>query len=328
MLEMLEKLISFTAVSGNEEALKGYITDQILPFVDKVYTDPLGNLIAHKKGDGNKVMICAHMDTAGIVVTRADDRGFLKVAPVGPIKAADFLYKSVIFENGKRGMFCAQKQEEQSLNFSDCYVDIGAGDEKEALSSVAVGSVARFEGALVQNGNRISGAALDNAVGCLVLLQTIQKLKQNVNDIYFVFSAQKEVGARGAAIPAGSIGADICISVDVTEAGDQPGAQDGITELGGGAAVKIRDGSAMCSKSVVQKLEAVAEFYHIPTQRDVVNAGTTDIGGVQKNGVGARIGGLGIPCRYLHTPAETVSQKDAEACIGLLCALLSSAVIK
>ncbi len=329
MKELLEKILSIPSVSGGEQTLKEYLADQLLPFVDKVYTDPLGNLVAYKKGDGNKVMFTAHMDTVGLVVTRADDKGYLKVAPVGGLKASGCLHRTVTFENGTRGVISAgDKEKVDDLKFSDCFVDIGAADEKEALGMVPAGTTASFDGALVSRGDLWTAPTIDNKIGVLILLETVKKLSQNVNDLYFVFSAQEEVGLRGAKVGGYHIKPDICIAVDVTLADDYPSSEGGVCKLGKGAAIKVRDNSAIASPSVVEKLEAVAAYYHIPAQRDVLLAGGTDIGAVQQSGTGALVGGVSVPCRYVHTPVETVHQKDVDAAIRLITALAGNAVIK
>ena len=328
MIETLKKLLSFHAVSGNESALREWLADQIAPFVDQVRTDALGNLIAYKKGDGNKIMLCAHIDTVGLVVTRADDKGFIKVASVGGIKAADWVYKTVVFENGTRGVLCPAAKINADLKFSDCYVEIGAHDAESALEKVPVGMTGGFAGDVIENGDCVTASTMDNNIGCYVLLETIKKMKTNPHDLYFVFTTQEEVGLRGATVSGNAIEPDICIAVDVTSANDYPKAENGIKKLGGGAAIKIRDGSAIAAKQVVDKLESVAEYYHIPVQRDVLTAGGTDIGAVQKSGSGALVGGVSIPCRKVHTAAETISKKDTDAAISLLTAFVSNTVIK
>ncbi len=324
MLEQIRKLVSINGVSGNEGAVCDYIKSVITPFADKVYTDVLGNLVAVKRGNGARVMLMAHTDEIGIVSTYVDDDGFVRVAAVGGVSPANFLNCHVTFENGVRGVFVTNKKAD--IKISDCYVDIGAKSKTEALELIDIGMTARFDADTYEQGDVIVSKALDNRIGCYILMEVIKTLKSTPNEVYFVFTSQEEVGLRGAKVSGFDINPDIAIAVDVTVASDTPDCETKGCKLHGGAAIKIRDRSAIASKKVVDELELVAKENKIPTQRDVLIAGGTDIGAVQTGGRGSLVGGVSVAIRNVHTASETASKTDTQSAVDLLCAYLEKSI--
>lgn len=322
MINEIRDLVRLSGVSGNETAVAEYIKGQILPYVDKVYVDTLGNLIAVRKGEGPKVMLMAHMDEIGLVATFVDEKGFIRVSAVGGIDAKMVLGRPVVFENGVMGVFSCGDEEKKKLTLKDCFVDIGAADKEEALRRIEIGMTACFLSETFETGNKIVSNALDNRVGCYCLMETLRRLKNTTCEVYAVFTVQEEVGLRGAKVSGFEIAPDAAIAVDVTLSGDYPEGEETAATLGKGTAIKIRDRSAICSKEMVEDLENLASRKGIAAQRDVLSAGGTDIGSVQLLGKGVQVGGLSIPIRYCHSAIEMADRGDIEATIALLTAYL------
>lgn len=324
MLEQIKKLVSINGVSGNEKAVCDYIKTELTPFADKIYSDVLGNLVAVKRGSGPRIMLMAHTDEIGIVVTFVDEDGFARVAPVGGVSPLGFIGCHVTFENGTRGVFTTNKTKD--IKITDCYVDVGGTDRDSALSLIDIGMTARFDADTFETGEVIVSKALDDRVGCYILMEVAKNMPKTDAEVYFVFTSQEEVGLRGAKVAGFDINPDIAIAVDVTTALDTPECKQYGCKLHGGAAVKIRDASAICSQSVITALENAAAEKNIPTQRDVLVAGGTDIGAVQTGGRGVLVGGVSVAVRNVHSVSETASKKDICAAVDLLCAYLEKCV--
>ena len=172
--------------------------------------------------------------------------------------------------------------------------------------------------------NRIASPAMDDRIACFVQAQALLELPQTIkNDVYAVFSVQEEVGLRGATTAAYHVNPDLGIAVDVTGVGDVPKVATKVpVELGRGAAIKIMDRSLICTPSVVSMMEKLAGENGIMVQREVLPYGGTDAGAMQRTRGGVPSGAISIPCRYIHSEAETVDKRDVQACIELLKACL------
>ena len=323
MIDEIRKLVSVNGVSGNEKNVCEYMKSQIIPYADKVYTDVLGNLVAVKRGGKKRIMLMAHTDEIGLVSTFIDEKGFVRAAAVGGVSPQNFRNCHVTFENGVRGVFVCEKNDSK---MQDCYIDIGASSFDEAVSKIDIGMTARFDADTFEGDSVIVSKALDDRLGCYILMETLKKMPVTDNEVYFVFTSQEEVGLRGAKVSGFDINPDVAIAVDVTVAADTPGCDSYGCRLHGGAAIKIRDASAICSASVVEALESAAREHDIPFQRDVLTAGGTDIGAVQTGGRGALVGGVSVAVRNVHTVSETASKSDIRAAVGLLCAYIEKEV--
>lgn len=328
LFDLIQTLTAAHGPSGNEGGVREVIARLAAPYAQEITTDTLGNLIVHKPGQGPKVMLCAHMDSIGFIVTHVEEEGFLRVGKLGGVAPVEALYTPVRFQNGVRGVFVKEeKAEDKGLKLDACYVDIGAKSREEALSMVQVGDTAIYDSPTFCNGDKVVSPYLDNRIACAILLKVLESLKETPNDLSLVFTAQEEVGLRGARTAAWSIAPDWALAVDVTDVDDTPGTERcGTVQLGKGAAVKVMDSSVICHPQVVQTLERLAKEQNIPVQRDIMRAGGTDAGAVQAARLGVLTGGVSVPCRYIHTPVEMASLEDAQRCVQLLSAFVTSAL--
>ena len=214
-----------------------------------------------------------------------------------------------------------EKADFGKLKLDACYVDVGAKDEEQARRMVQVGDTAVYDTATFLSGDKVISPYLDNRISCAVLLRVLEELDACPNDLYLVFSAQEEVGLRGARTAAWSIDPDYALAVDVTDVDDTPGSEKlGTVRLGQGAAVKVMDRSVICHPRMVETLERLAGEREIPVQRDIMRGGGTDAGAIHATRMGVLTGGVSVPCRYIHTPTEMADLGDAAACVKLLAA--------
>lgn len=320
MITILERLTAAYGPAGQEGEVARVIEELAAPYCDKIKRDTMGNLICRKKGKGPKVMFSAHMDSIGLVATHIEGKGFVRVGAIGGVSPAKVLHTPVRFADGWSGVVSAQTGVEISkLKISDLFLDVGASSREEAEKLVQVGDVAIFDTRLVQLGSRVSAPYLDNRASCAVQLMAMSMMGETDNDLYFVFSTQEEVGLRGAKTAAWAIDPDYGVALDVTPADDEPGSKHLVSSvLGGGAAVKVMDGSVICHPWMVDKLMTLAQEGNIPAQRDVIRAGGTDGGAIHLTRGGVPTGGISIPWRYGHSPMELVDLADLDACAALV----------
>ena len=322
MKDLMKKYTRAFSVSGREASLAAQIAEDLRPFADSVSTDAMGNLIVLKKGKdgGKKLMLAAHMDEIGFIATFIEDSGYIRVSNIGGINAVASAYHKVVFENGTTGVLVV----ESGTAFGDVavkkmYVDIGARSKKEAERKVKVGDCLAVAPELTKLGaTRYAAKAFDDRLACALLAEVARTCAEPACDTYFVFTVQEEVGCRGSKPAAYAIAPDYAIAVDVTNTGDMIGAPPMTVKLGGGAAIKIKDASVLCSKVIVDGLTALAEADKIPYQYEILVAGGTDTSSMQTAGAGAHAVAVSIPTRYVHSPVEVVDAKDLDACVKLL----------
>ncbi len=322
MLNLIKELSQAYGPSGREEEVRSLIQGELQGKVEDVYTDSLGNLVAVREGKGKRIMVAAHMDEIGLIVTHVDDEGFLRFSSIGGLLPTSVMGRRFLLPGGIRATVGVEKSEDlKDLSFKKMYLDIGARDKKEALKEVGIGHMAVFESSFAAVGSRFSGKAMDDRIGCAVLLKALEEV-QTHNEIYFVFTVQEEVGLRGARTSAYRLNPEIGLAVDVTRSGDTPEAHKMAVGLGKGPAVKVKDTSMIAHPRVKERMMAVAEKEGIPYQLEVLERGGTDAGGIHMTREGIPSGVMSIPCRYIHTAAEMVDAGDVDYARRFLVTLL------
>lgn len=319
MRKLLQKLVEAWGPSGREEVVRAVVQAELTRTKLEVRTDTLGNLIATKPGQGGRMLIAAHMDEIGLMVTHVDDRGLLRFVPVGDLDPAQLLGARVIFTDGTLGTIGCEKIEElKELKLEKLFIDIGASTAQEAEATIQIGSMATFAPHLAFQGNRVLAKSLDNRAGCAILLALIRDLPAVEYQIDFVFTVQEEVGLRGARTAAYHLKPDLALAVDVTRTGDIPEAALMTVELGKGPAIKVKDTSIISHLQVRRLLEEAAKRADIPYQLEVLEKGGTDAGSIHLTREGVPTGVISIPARYLHSPVEVIDYRDLEHTYELL----------
>lgn len=322
MERLLKRLSEAYGPSGREEEVRSVIREEIQEEVQEVFTDALGNLVAIRKGTGRRILVAAHMDEVGIIATHADEEGFLRFAGVGGLSPVYLAGKRFTFPGGVTGTAGVEKPEDlKELDFKKMYLDIGASSRDEALRRVNIGEMGVYESAFSVQGPRYLGKAMDDRVGCAILLKAMKQV-QTDNEIYFVFTVQEEVGLRGARTAAYRLNPEVGLAVDVTRTGDTPEAHKMAVALGKGPTVKVKDNSIIAHPWVKGKMMAVAEKNGIPYQLEVLEKGGTDAGAIHIAREGIPSGVMSIPTRYIHTASEMVDAGDAAKGVEFLVALL------
>lgn len=332
MLEMIKELCLLPGISGRENAVRDYIINQIKGHAE-YSIDPLGNLLVFKKGKNpakNKVMLDAHMDEVGLIVTAITSEGFLRFTKVGGIDSRVILGRTVRVGDkaingviGIKPVHLVDKKDEASVpKADDLYIDIGAKSKEEAMEYVRLGDSVWFESAFVEFGDGfVKAKALDDRAGCAILIEMIKSELEC--DMWFSFSVQEEIGTRGAQTAAFTIAPDYAITVETTTAADISGVKDEkrVCICGKGGTVSFMDRSTLYSKELFDKAFEIAERKNIPCQPKTMVAGGNDSGAIHKSRGGVKVLTVSIPCRYLHSPSCVIKYNDAEDSLRLIKAL-------
>ncbi|HVO40528.1 MAG TPA: M20/M25/M40 family metallo-hydrolase [Spirochaetia bacterium] len=333
MKEIIRKLTECYGPSGHEEEVRALILSEVEKTgrssrALETKVDPLGSLIVRRKGagGGRRVMLAAHMDEIGVVVTHVDQKGFLRFGSVGGVRLLPLAGGRVRFAGGVTGVIGLEKLEDNGKipALDKFYIDVGAAGRDSC--PVKVGDVGCFSRPCEEMGDRIVAKAMDDRIGCAVLLQVLKELGKTPHDISFVFTVQEEVGLRGAVTSGYGAEPEIALAVDVTLTGDTPECPPMAVELGAGPAIKIKDGGMLAHAGVKNWLFSCAAAAGIPFQREVLVAGTTDASAIQTTRSGVPAGCVSIPTRYVHMPSEMVDFRDVQAAVKLIVSALSGPI--
>ncbi|MBU0511805.1 MAG: M42 family metallopeptidase [Chloroflexi bacterium] len=329
MKSLIQKLIQTPGPSGYEKQIRAVVHDEVEAYADEIRVDALGNLIVRKgtkTAQGQRIMLAAHIDEIGVIATHVDENGFVRFTNIGGVRPHYCLGGRVRFLNGVIGVIGTEKisDPKKMPPLDKMFIDVGAASRKDC--PVRIGDVAVFERPFTDLGNRLVSKAMDNRISAAVLIETLRQLEDTPHEIYFVFTAQEEVGVRGATTAAYSIDPDLGLAVDVTSTGDTPKGVTMDVALGKGPAIKVKDAGVLADPRIIDWMVKTAEKAKIPYQLEILEHGGTDARAIQLTRAGVPAGCLSIPCRYVHSPSEMVDYSDVQNAVRLLVALLSNPV--
>ena len=335
--KLLKTICEVAGAPGFEHRVREIVLKEVKKYADHIEIDNMGNVSVLKKGkDSSKsVMIGAHMDEIGFIVTHIDNNGFLKFHPLGGFDPKTLTSqrvkvhgkKDIIGVMGSKPIHVMTPEEKNKVpKITDYYIDLGLS-KKEVDKLIAVGDPVTRERELIEMGDCVNCKSLDNRIAVFILIETLKNLKKPAFDTYCVFTVQEEVGIRGAQVATQQIKPDFGFGLDTTIAYDVPGAaeHEKITSLGEGVAIKIMDASTICDIRMVKFMKEVAEKNKINWQTEILTAGGTDTASIQRMTPGGSIAGaFSIPTRHIHQVIEMVHKKDVKNCIELLTLCLNS----
>lgn len=334
---LLNEICTTPGAPGFEQKVRELVIREVKDLVDEVEVDNMGNVYAIKRGTGDKkVMIGAHMDEIGFIVTHIDDSGFIRFHTLGGFDPKTLTAQRVIVHGKKDiiGVMASKpihvmtpEERTKIAKTKDYFIDTGLSVE-EVKEIVSVGDAITREREFIEMGNCVNGKSLDNRLAVFILIETLRGLKGKdvPYDIYGVFTVQEEVGIRGANVSALRVNPDFGFGLDTTIAFDLPGAakHEMITQLGEGTAIKIMDASTICDYRMVKFMKTTADKHKIKWQPEILTAGGTDTAGIQRMTEGGSIAGaVSIPTRHLHQVIEMANKDDIQGSIDLLSACVS-----
>jgi tetrahedral aminopeptidase len=338
-IDLLKRLCETPGVSGREGKIAALVRDELRPICDEVTVDPFGNVAGIRKGAGGpKVMLAAHTDEIGFLVSHIDDHGFLRVQAIGGFDVHVLPAQRVMVwdrgGNPHRGAFMISTKpahllegsENTKFKTSDLFIDLGMTAD-QVNATINIGDQVTMDRTLEVVGDSVMTKSLDDRVGVFVMIEALRKIENTRAEIHAVATTQEEVGLRGARVAGYTADPDISIAIDITLALDFPGMkpQEYVTQLGKGAALKYFDTSVIPNYKLVDHFRDLAEANGIPYQYEFLPRGGTDAGATAQARGGNAAFTLSIPTRYAHTVNEMARISDIQACIDLLAAFLADA---
>ncbi len=328
---LLKELTQINGVSGDEGRVRDFILEHIRPYADDITVDTMGSIIAYKKGrhhSDKTVLVCAHMDEVGFILSDITEKGFLKFKEVGGVDERILLTQRVSVMSDKqpvpgvigiKAVHLQTKAERGNVVPADSmYIDIGAKDKIDAQKYVSKGDYIAFDSEYVEFGDGcIKAKALDDRVGCALMLELIKNTYDN--DIYFCFNVQEEVGLRGARVVAHRINADVALVLEATTAADVPYVDEYLhcTTQGDGPVVSVMDRASYADKYLGAFVRDTAERNGIGYQMKKSINGGNDAGAIQTSTSAVRVCSISLPCRYIHSPSCIADEKDIISTLNL-----------
>jgi tetrahedral aminopeptidase len=334
---LLNKLVSTPGISGHEPRIRAVVEDEMSRLVDEITTDALGNLVGVRRGDAPRVMLAAHMDSIGFLVKHIDDNGFLRISPVGGFDPRTLVmqrvvvlgrqdYVGLLAPETKPIHLLTEEQKNKAPTLDELFVDLMLPVD-EVKENVSIGDPVSLLREPVTTERAVSAPYLDDRLGIYVLLEALDRAGERRVETHAVVTVQEEVGLRGARTSASGIKPDVGVAIDVTIAGDLPGADKSqqVTTLGDGVALGIMDSSSISDPRLVKRFRELAEQHGIPHQSEILPRGGTDAGGIQLSGAGVPVITISVPIRYVHTVNEMALSSDIDATADLIARFLESA---
>jgi endoglucanase len=337
--ELLKELCEARGVPGQEVNIRRIVRREMNTLTDELRLDPMGNLYATFPGESDaRIMIAAHMDEIGFMIKHIDDKGFLRLQPLGGFDPRQLFAQRVLVSQSDGGMapgvLCyatkpphlLSKPDKDAPELEQFFVDTGMPVDK-VKETFEIGGMVTLDRGFTACGDGFAAKSLDNRVGVFVMIEAMRKVTRCRFTIVAVATTQEEIGLRGATTAAYQVKPEIGIALDTTIAADYPGGSpDGqVTQLGKGVGIKIMDGSLISHPLLVRQMRDLAKKENIPHQMEILPRGGTDGGALQRSGNGCAGITLSIPTRYIHTVNEMVYQQDVQAAIDLLSSYLNEA---
>lgn len=336
--DLLKRLCEAPGVASREDQVRAVTVDALRPLVDDLRVDALGNVMGIRKGDGPTVMIAGHMDEIGFLVSHIDDRGFLRIQPVGGFDARTLVAQRVqvhaqggtaypgVIQPAAKPIHILDKSEIKPAKLEELFVDTGMAAER-VRDVIDIGDMVTVDRTLIEAGDCVMGKALDDRVGVFVMIEALRAAGTSTANIVAVATTQEEVGLRGAETAAYAVQPDIAIALDVTLALDIPGMSPelAVSRVGDGVAIKVMDSSHLAHPALLRHCRDLARQHNIPHQLEILPRGGTDAAEMQRARSGAPAITLSIPTRYVHTANETSSKADIAATIDLLARFIEDA---
>jgi endoglucanase len=347
-IDLLKRLCETPGVPGREHRVRALIEAEIKDLFDEVATDPMGSLLCRRdprKGGKTKarsptrVMLLCHMDEIGFLVSHVSEKGHIYVHPVGGFDQRNLFsrrvlvctdkadFKGVMNPAGKPVHIQAPEDRKKVPEISAFFIDIGLGET--AREHVSVGDFVVMDEPLIEIGDKVVSKALDNRVACWLGIEAVRKVAadkaRHGAEIHVAFTAQEEVGLRGARTAAFQVRPDIGFGIDTTLACDTPGVpeHEQVTAHGKGFGLHVKDSSFIADMGLVAEIEALAKKNKIPYQRTMLARGGQDGAAAQQAAAGARAVGIVVGTRYIHTVTEMIHKSDLAAARDILAAYLA-----